>query len=313
MKDPIQEAADKIAENLSAQPPEEEKIEESSEEEEIEESEDELPSDEGEEETEEESEDQPLPSIEPPASWSAAQKESWDSLPPDTQQTIVDRERQRDGYLYQKTNELATQQQEAERLVAETKESRDRYKTQLESQTAPSPPDPQMLNSGSDRYDRDEYDRLMAVFLQAEQSHKTRDAEIEKINAEQKQESARDYETFNANRASELQREWPELLDPSTGQQTWQDLATYAQTRGIGPEQLRIAAAQELLILEESRKYRELMAKAPKTAKKLKTVKPGTSVKRKPDKTMDREKARKSFARNPVGNRAAAVALLMKD
>lgn len=309
MKDPIQEAADKVTELLSAQPPEEEIQED----EELEKSEDEISSDEGEEETEEESEDQPLPSIEPPASWSAAQKESWENLPPETQQTIVDRERQRDGYLYEKTNELATQQQETERLVGEARESRDRYKTLLESQTVPTPPDPLMLNPQSESYDTDEYNRLLAVFLEAEQTVKTRDANVAKINAEQEQESARDYETFNARRATELQRDWPELLDPSTGQQTWQNLAEYGRTRGIGPEQLRIAAAQELIILNESRLYRELQVKAPKTAKKLKNVKPGTSVKKKPDKTTDRAKAMKSFSRNPVGNRAAAVAMLMKD
>lgn len=256
-------------------------------------------------EAEEESEDQPLPSIEPPASWSSAQKESWDGLTPEAQEVISDREKQRDSYLFQKSNDLAAQQKESERLATETRETRDRYLAQLEKPLEG--PSLDLLNPQSDNYSPDEYLRQKAVFEEQGSSRKTALAEAK---VEAKQDEDRQYEAFNSQRASDLQREWPELLDPATGQQTWQNLAEYGATRGIGPEQLRMAAAQELVILEESRQYRLLKAEAPKTAKKLKSVRPGSAGKKEPIKKGDMRKAMDSFAKNPVGNRAAAVAML---
>lgn len=65
----------------------------------------------------------PAPSVEPPASWTAAEKEAFATLPPDKQRTIADRERERTLTIRRSQDEAAAARKEREAIAAERQQT----------------------------------------------------------------------------------------------------------------------------------------------------------------------------------------------
>ena len=66
--------------------------------------------------------DDDTPAIDPPSSWTRAEKEAFAELPPEAQRTLFARERERDLNIRRTQNEAATLRQQAEQVQAQAQE-----------------------------------------------------------------------------------------------------------------------------------------------------------------------------------------------
>lgn len=70
---------------------------------------------------------------EPPASWSAEEKEAFESLPPELQRVVAKRESERDQAFNTRTRELAEKAKASESELTQAKQERQRYAAALQS------------------------------------------------------------------------------------------------------------------------------------------------------------------------------------
>lgn len=100
----------------------------------------------------------PAPSVEPPASWTKAEKEAFAALPPDKQQTIADRERERTKTYRQSQDEAAAARKEREGIAADRQRYADNLAAIIERTKlldpilAAGPPDPKLAAENPAEY-----------------------------------------------------------------------------------------------------------------------------------------------------------------
>lgn len=252
----------------------------------------------------EEAEEAPqIPAIDPPASWTEAEKAEFMDLPPEVQQAVARRESDRDSHFQQQSAHIAQQRKQAEEALAEAAQKRDALLSQLETAQSIPEPDIAMLDPDSDSYNPDQYHLQKAKH---DKAVKEQSEALGKLKEERDAELSAQANQWRSEQNVILQRELPELLDPKTGATFANTLAEYAQGLGITRDQLNMAAAHELIILNESRKYRELVAKARGTSKRMKklpkTMRPGSS-----SGGSSTPKAQQLFDKAPTAENAVAL------
>jgi hypothetical protein len=241
--------------------------------------------------------DQPedkLPPLEPPRSWTQAEKERFQSLPRETQEYLSHREQEREREFRRGQNEIAEQRKaiEAERSKAE--EARKQYEAQLpalmqELQNA-------QQSSFSDIRTVDDVTKLASEdpfrYLQW-QAHQTKlqavNAELERSKGE-KSKAEQTKWAEHVQRENELAAEYiPELADKTKGPALTQRAADRLTELGFKSEELaKLASGQEKLSLYDHRIQRLIFsdlklsdiqsAKTAAVAKPLPPVqRPGTA------------------------------------
>lgn len=266
---------------------------------------------------------QPSP-VDLPTSWPAEHAETWQSLPPETQALIVEREGQRDAAVNAKFQEAANLRKANEAVINEANANRDRFAEAADfvlSVVQPQRPSPTMLDPNSSDYNPDAYhlanrkaDEQQAL-LQSVAQQRAQLAQQQREEAERERQAR--IAEINDKAMPGLVKLVPDFSDPAKGQAAFMDLAQYALSQGV-PEETQLSAftAVELTLLAKARKYDEMMdakakvqPKAPKPAAPV--VKPGVATPRATVEAQRRKQAMSRLDQSGSIEDAAAVFLSM--
>lgn len=227
---------------------------------------------EAEESAEEEVEEDPveIQPIDPPASWSADEKDAFRSLPHDKQIVIAHRERERTAEIRRNQNELAEQKKALDTERAALEQEREQY---LQAIPKPTPPDEALLEE-----DPMEYLRQKSKYENALSEHQEAQKELHAKHVERQEQAQQQYSTWLQEEQSKLVEMIPEYADPQKGPALKEGIAEYALSSGFSKEQLAQASAGEVNLLYKAMQFdmgKQKAAKA-KTAPVPKMQKPGT-------------------------------------
>jgi len=223
--------------------------------------------------TEEAEEDDPveIQPIEPPASWTAAEKEAFHTLPHEQQEVLANRERVRTADIRRIQNETAEQKKFLEQEKAALEQEREQY---LSAIPQPTPPEESLLED-----DPMEYLRQQRKYDNDMNAHKEAQGELAKTH-QQKQEQARlQYDTWLQGEQEKLAEMLPEYVDEAKGPTIKKQVAEYAMKNGYTADQLSMAGASDVNLIYKAMQYdmgKKSAAKA-KVAPVPKMQKPGTS------------------------------------
>jgi hypothetical protein len=264
--------------------------------------------------------------VDMPSSWSKEDADLWQTLPPEAQAKIAEREGERDRAVNQKFQEAANVRKAVESQLTEANANRDRFAAAIDevmSLVMPQRPDPRAFGAGTGAYNREAYDLALVEYEQQSQILNALRQQREAISAQQTAEAEQAAkaarETVEETWKPKLIELMPDLTDPAKGGQVLSKLVDYAVQSGIEPElfQNPQAASQitsaELLILEKARRFDELQAAkgkvretpAPKPA--TPTVKPGVVTSRSAQRASQHQKAVSRLAKEGSIEAGAAV------
>jgi hypothetical protein len=264
-----------------------------------------------------EAEPEALPPIDPPRSWTQAEKERFQSLPRETQEYLHTREQEREREFRRSQNEIADQRKAIETERTKAEEVRKQYEAQLpalmqELQNA-------QQSAFSDIRTVDDVTKLANEdpfrYLQW-QAHQTKlqavNAELERSKGEKSKAEQSAWQS-HVQKENELAAEYiPELADKTKGPALTARAADRLSELGFKPEELaRLASGQEKLSLYDHRIQRLIFsdlklsdiqsAKTAVAAKPLPPVqRPGTA---KPQGSAQSERTKPSP--NPQQDRIA--------
>lgn len=220
--------------------------------------------------SEEVAEADPQP-IDPPSSWSKADKELFSSLPLEAQQAIAQREKARDNEIFRRQQEFAEQQKELSEKLAAMETERQKYLEKLVSD-APKPPSKELLDS-----DPVEYLKQQAAYTEALQ-------EQEKAKAEYQQKTQEQYKAWITEEARKLSDpaspvHIPGYADKEKGAEIRKSLAKYATDLGVPAENLSRLSATEAHVLWKAQQWDKAQASAKEAKAKPipKVSAPGTA------------------------------------
>lgn len=234
-----------------------------------------------------EAEDEELPPIDAPVSWTAEEKERFAGLPRETQEFIAKRETERERFVQTKAQEAIRAKTEVERAalsqLAEIERGYAQHFQSLAEQLQPQRPNPAMLQHDPQAFYAQQaaYEATVAQQRDLQQQAQTY--------AQQAQ--ARDAHAAQAEHAQQVQilsEQLPEWLDPTTGPKLASEYTAVAKEMGYPDELINQARATDILAMKtaadwkaKAAKYDALMSKQMakvRAAKGLpKTATPGVS------------------------------------
>lgn len=246
---------------------------------------------EGGEETEDEQEaaDEAQPM---PPSWGAEDAELWNTLSPEAQAKIAEREGERDRGLNLKLQESANERKAARLASQEAQTKRNEYLRALETVTAlyeVPKPDPRAFGYGTQQYNAVAYATAHAEYEQNTQALAQFKEQRDAISRQAQEDEAAAFKEWKSDHeaqyAPKLLTDVPELKDVAKAEPLLRELVNYAITQGI-PEDVFAEDAQDqitsgqLHLLWKAQQFDKL--RATKTAPKPKpsagpAVKPGVS------------------------------------
>src|SRR5690348_10270625 len=192
------------------------------------------------EETEEAADEAQPDAVDLPPSWPSEHAETWQSLPPETQALIVEREGQREAAVNAKFQEAANVRKANEALIAEANQSRQRFVEAADhvlSMVHPQRPPLSMLTPGSHDYNPDHYHLLNAQAEQAEryisEVKQQRDEALAQLTKEAEAQAFQEIAEIEAKARPELLKAVPELSDPAKNPQALAGIIQYAVESGI--------------------------------------------------------------------------------
>lgn len=249
-----------------------------------------------EEETDEAAEEAQPESLDLPTSWPAEQAELWQSLPPETQAFIAEREGQRDSAVNAKFQEAANVRKANEGLITEAQQSRQKFAEAADaimSMVQPQKPPLSMLTPGSHDYNPDHYHLMNAQY--EEQSNllsyvqQQRSEAVAQLTKDAEAQALEAMNEVEAKARPALLRDVPELADPAKQPAVLNELVRYAVEIGIpqevftDPEQAKWVTSAQLHMAWKASQYDKMVkAKAnvqPKAARPAApVVKPGVAT-----------------------------------
>lgn len=234
-----------------------------------------------------EAQDENLPPIDAPVSWSADKKEEFKNLPRSIQETIATREAEREKFVQTKAQEAAqTRAQVEQAALAQIAELQRQQATQLEqyaNQLSVQEPDPGLIET-----DPGLYAHQMRAYrhytAQREQAQRQAEDARNQMTAYEQEIERREAQAFRQTLSEAL----PDYLDPTNGPKLQQELGSIALELGYSAEQIAEARAADILAMKKAsdwkakaQKYDTLMAKkmeSVRAAKLLpKVAKPGVA------------------------------------
>jgi hypothetical protein len=207
------------------------------------------PLEEAEDEPELEAEDDDLPPIDAPVSWDAEAKARFAELPRDLQETVKQRETERERFVQQKSQEAARARQEVEQTAFQQLAQYERQVaeelSQLAAQIGPQRPDPAVL-----QYDPQAFYKQQAAYenAQAQQLQLQRQAQEYAQQAQQREAEAE--RLYHSQQQQKLVEAFPEYLDPTSGPELQRNLSAVAREMGYSPELIAQARADDILAMK---------------------------------------------------------------
>ena len=245
-------------------------------------------SEEADDELEIEAEDEELPPIEAPVSWTAEEKERFAGLPRETQEYIAKRETERERFVQSKAQEAARAKTEVEQAaysqLAQIEQGYAQHFQQLAEQLQPKRPNPALL-----QHDPQAFYAMQAQYEAdvAQQRELQQQAQTFAQQAQQREAMAE--QAHHAEQRQILSQTFPEYLDPTTGPELQRNLSATAKELGYSDELIGQARASDILAMRtaaewkaKAAKYDALQAKKMEKVRAAKglprTVKPGVAV-----------------------------------
>jgi hypothetical protein len=237
---------------------------------------------EAEEVTETEVEEPEIPAILPPSSWSEADRAQWATLPPEVQETVARRERERDAAFTKRSQEHAQKIREAEEAASQVAAERQHYLDQLN-------PFIQGLQAELNGEDIEaQLDALLEAGDTYEYELKKRDIEKKqtrlarlqeeqnRITQEQQLEQQRTLARYKAEEDAKLIEALPAWANPEKAKVEKTALADYLKGNyGYTDEDLGMVYDHRYMVIaHKARLYDQLRRSKPEVAKKVKTAKP---------------------------------------
>lgn len=253
-------------------------------------SEDDAPDDQASEESEGDGE--PQAAIDAPSSWDSEAKEKFSKLPPDLQEYISSRERERDTVTYQRLQQAAEERRAVEQQQAEISAMRGAYEQRLltfakhlESQI---PEEFRDIRSSADLVRLADTNPALVTKFHAWQAQVSSVAqELMQVQQQKAYEAevmaAQNHAQLVQSEFAEIARKWPEFVDPQKGSVIKSDIATYARQLGFTDEEIGSLADHRLvLVLRDALAGRKAASSLQSAQKKVsakplpKVVRPGS-------------------------------------
>lgn len=250
-----------------------------------------------------------------PVSWSKEHREIFDTLPPDAQAVIVERERERDKGFQVKATELATERKQLQALEQQTILERQMYAEALANRVSETlvAPDEGLLDPNSPAYNP-------AVYYEQKDTFDENAAQLENL-----QQRALAYSALaehnNQFAAVEHMRENEDALRRAIPE--WQDInqrhmiIDYGTMHGFAPDEVLSASPIEVSILTKAMKFDELMAAKPDVRRSLKRAprvqKPGAKSRHSNNNRSLAAAKKKLKQTGSVEDAAAVLSHIMKD
>lgn len=278
--------------------------------------------DEGEPEPEAAEEAQPEEPV-LPESWPADKAELWNTLDPDAQAFIRQRDIEAKSAVNARFMEAANARKAAEAQIAEAQANRANALAVLDTAIAvlqPQAPPLSMLDISSSDYDPDTYHyqkaqaESQAQYVQnllAQRQQLTAQEQQEAMNAVQQQDAE-----INEKLGPAFMAEYPDSVDPQKAQGFFADLIKFGVEAGLPAEMFRqsqpnIAEWQLLADAKKWRAHKAALEKArqgkPEPRKALPVVRPGVTTPRSAVEASRRQAASERLARSGSIEDAAAV------
>lgn len=246
-----------------------------------------------------------VPAAEMPASWSKDDNEIWQSLAPDAQNKVVERERQTQSDYSRRQNELSDQQKALHANEEKTKQKQAELLETLKAVQVQKP-SPDMLDPNHESHDSDEYHRQNALWEKST-------AKVTELSEEIQKQQTEDFAKWQGMQAELYKKDWPEFLDTEKGPKLHNDLIGFAAKRmRISAEQaaqvLQTTDYRQMSILNDAMKYGQAIekAKAKKQNPRSKSLKGGTANPSKPVET-DKKALALAFKQDPSKENALAL------
>lgn len=221
------------------------------------------------------------PSVEPPASWTKAEKEAFATLPPAHQQAIADRERERTKTYRQGQDEAAAARKEREAIAAERQQTADKLKFIIQQAQLVDP----VLAEGQ----RTDWAKLAqdnpAEYVAKKAAYDQRIAHLNYLQAETDRLDTQNLETARTQMVEALRGdEELGLKDQAKWESFNRDVTQYLLAQGASPQRIaRATAAPEIKLAWKAMMYdRGIAEKKAIEAKKQapapkRTIAPGAA------------------------------------
>lgn len=217
------------------------------------------PSDDPEEETDEpdqaadEADDEGHQGIDPPNSWSNADKELFRSLPPEAQAVIARRESDQNRAFTQKTQELAQHRKAVESTLEALGYERQRYQENLEQLMFVAAPEVQRFQQVDwarlAQEQPAEYVRMQQARDEARGRFAVLQQQLEGVKAQIQQQEAQNFAARKQQEAQLLVEKLPEFADPDRGPKKIADMRQFLQRHGFQPSEISQAVDHRMLVL----------------------------------------------------------------
>lgn len=270
-----------------------------------------LPADESAELASDPDTDPATPTLQAPASMSAADAAAFAQAPADVQRWVLEREADQRASLTQKTQELADRRKQIEAQSAQLDDIIQRQKAALGPIVDQDikPPDPKLRQE-----DPDAWEQEMAQYQYAKYQQEDARKRLDEAEGERKKLHEQQALDFLRERDADLVRRVPELADQQKGTKNVADLRSYVISRGIlAEEHVNAATAPMAEAFWKAMLYDRAIAAGGKVAKKAakppKAQRPGAGKSPRSTAARDKQvaKALEDARKNPSKQSLAAA------
>lgn len=200
-----------------------------------------------------------------------------------------------------KTMELAQQRQQVDQVAAQAQAERAQYQSHLQQLAAAlgeqlsAPPDMALLDS-----DPVEYMRQQHLYTQRQAAYQNAQLEIQRNEHQTRQQQEQAMQRHLATEREQLIANLPEWADDAKAAADKAEIVKDLAARGFTPEQIaQIGDHRAILMAREAMLYRQMIAKAKETTKKVEALpprmqKPGATPKTTDGRTVDMQALKRS-------------------
>lgn len=230
--------------------------------------------------------DESLPPIVPPVSWTAEEKEEFKQLPRALQETLSRRESEREKFVQSKAQEARQVEARVHAQVSDQfKNVATTFAQQIGALRVPIPERPSHQLQAEDPYT---YAEIMDAHERAVAHNQWIEQTIGTVSEQVRQAQAADHQRDQVITLSLLAQDFPDYLDPEKGPEIRQKLGSTALRLGYSEEQINAADYHDIKAMkivtdafEKADKYDKLMAKKMEKVREAKNLprvsRPGTA------------------------------------
>jgi hypothetical protein len=191
--------------------------------------------------------------IDPPNSWSNADKELFRSLPPEAQAVIAKRESDQNRAFTQKTQELAQHRRAVDSTLEALGAERQRYAENLEQLLFVAAPEVQQFQQVDWQRLATEHPAEYVKMQEARERARGRigvlQQELQGVRAQIQQQEAQQFAVRKQQEAQLLVEKLPDFADPDKGPKKIADMRQFLQRHGFAPQEISQAVDHRMLVL----------------------------------------------------------------